>query len=258
VTRRKDGGFDAVARFDYDAQPEARFRIGADGRIANRSTAPDLSKIGVAEVRDRMLSSFVNHAILNRFVHGDIHRGNFRVLADGKTIALFDFGQMVVLKPMHFTAPALFALGVWRKNTGRIAKAVVKMSDQYGGLSRAERVEAEKAIKTAFDEVMTDGGGLSADRLSAALVVGTGRAGLTLASVYPQLIKTSWAMWGNLTAAEKQSQPMGGRTIKRIAGRLGKSLVTKPIPIAAAIDILKRRRVERLLRESAVEPRGKP
>lgn len=253
LTRRKDGGFDATARFEHDAQPEARFRVHRDGRIANLSTAPDLSRVGVAEVRDRMLSSFINHAILNRFVHGDIHRGNFRILADGKTIALFDFGQMVTLKPMHFIAPAMFAVGVWRKNTGRIAKAVVKMSEQYGGMSRSQRSQAEKSVKAAFDEVMAEGGSPSADRLSAALVVGTGRAGLTLASVYPQLIKTSWAMWGNLTDAEKSSQPIGGRTIKRIAGRLGKSLVTKPIPIAVAIDILKQRRIERLLRESAPE-----
>ena len=257
VRRRKDGGFDATARFAHDAQPEARFRIHADGRIANQSTAPDLSRVGVGEIRDKMLGSFINHAILNRFVHGDIHRGNFRILADGKTIALFDFGQMVKLKPMHFTAPAMFALGVWRKNTSRIARAVVKMSDQYSGMGRSQRGEAEKAVKAAFDEVMAEGGSLSADRLSAALVVGTGRAGLTLASVYPQLIKTSWAMWGNLTDAAKQSQPMGGKTVKRIAGRLGKSLVTKPIPIAAAIDILKRRRVERLLRESADDRRAK-
>ncbi len=252
VTRRKGGGFDAVARFDHDAQPEARFRIRQDGRIQNLSTAPDLSKVGVAELRDRMLGSFVNHAILNRFVHGDIHRGNFRILADGKTIALFDFGQMVKLKPMHFTAPAMLALGVWRKNTGRMAKAVVKMSDQYARMSGQERGEAEKAVKAAFDDVMAQGNGtMSADLLSAALVVGTAKAGLTLASVYPQLIKTSWAMWGNLGDAEKASEPMNRRTIKRVAGRLGAALVTKPIPIAVAIDILKQRRIERLLRESA-------
>ena len=252
LARRKDGGFDVRARFDHSTQPEARFRIQRDGRIRNLGTAPDLSKVGVAELRDRMLGSFVNHAILNRFVHGDIHRGNFRILADGKTIALLDFGQMVVLKPMHFTAPAMFALGVWRRNTTRIARAVVRMSDQYGGLSRGQRVDAEKAVKAAFDEVMAKGEGtVSADLLSAALVVGTAKAGLTLASVYPQLIKTSWAMWGNLGDAEKHSEPMNRRTIKRVAGRLGTSLVTKPIPIAVAIDMLKRRRIERILRESA-------
>ena len=256
VTRRKDGGFEAVARFAHDAQPEARFRIQRDGRVVNHSTAPDLSRVGVAELRDRMLGSFVTSAIVNRFVHGDLHRGNFRILADGKTIALLDFGQMVKLKPMHFTAPAMLALGLWRKNTGRIAKAVVKMTEQYGGMSRSERALAEKTVKSAFDDVMAEKeGALSPDMLSAALVVGTGKAGLTLASVYPQLIKTSWAMYGNLTDAEKRSQPMGGRTIKRVAGRLGKSLVTKPIPIAAAIQILKQRRVERLLRESANEQR---
>ena len=256
IGARKRGGFDVAARFDHDAQPEARFRIQRDGRIQNLSTAPDLSQVGVAEMRDRMLGSFVNHAILNRFVHGDIHRGNFRILADGKTIALFDFGQMVKLKPMHFTAPAMFALGVWRKNTGRMAKAVVKMSDQYARLSGKERGEAEKAVKAAFDDAAAQGNGkMSADVLSAALVVGTARAGLTLASVYPQLIKTSWAMWGNLTDTEKLGEPMGRRTIKRVAGRLGTSLVTKPIPVAVAIDILKRRRIERLLRESAPDRR---
>ena len=256
VSRRKDGGFDALARFDHDAQPLARFRIHRDGRIQNLSTAPDLSKLGVAELRDRMLGSFVNHAILNRFVHGDIHRGNFRILADGKTIALLDFGQMVKLKPMHFTAPAMLALGVWRKNTSRIATAVVRMSDQYGSLGRAERMEAEKAVKAAFDDVMVQGSGkLSADLLSAALVMGTAKAGLTLASVYPQLIKTSWAMWGNLSDAEKESEPMNRKTIKRVAGRLGGALVTKPIPISTAIHILKRRRVERILRESAAADR---
>jgi len=218
----------------------------------NHSTAPDLSEVGVAQLRDRMLGTFVNQAILNRFVHGDIHRGNFRILADGKTIALLDFGQMVKLKPMHFTAPAMFALGAWRKNTGRMATAVVKMSDQYARMSGSERREAAKTIKLAFDEIMAQGDGkLSADLLSAALVMGTAKAGLTLASVYPQLIKTSWAMWGNLTDLEKRGGPMGGRTIKRVAKRLGTSLVTKPIPIAVAIDILKQRHVEHVLRESA-------
>ncbi len=104
---------------------------------------------------------------------------------------------------------------------------------------------------------MADGGALTADRMSGALVMGTARAGLTLASVYPQLIKTSWAMWGNLNDAEKQSGPIGGQTIKRVAGRLAKSLVTKPIPIATAIHILKQRRVERILRESRAAAEAK-
>jgi predicted unusual protein kinase regulating ubiquinone biosynthesis (AarF/ABC1/UbiB family) len=251
VSRRNDGGFDAVARFDHDAQPKARFRIHKDGRIQNFSTAPDLSKVGVAELRDRMLGSFVNHAILNRFLHGDIHRGNFRILADGKTIALLDFGQMVKLKPMHFTAPAMLALGAWRRNTGRMAKAIVKMSDQYGSMSRSQRVDAEKALKEALDAALKQGDGkLSPDVLFGALVAGTANAGLTLASVYPQLLKTSWAMWGNLGDAETHSGPMGGRTVKRVAGRLGGALVSKPIPVSTAIHILKRRRVERILRES--------
>ena len=251
VSRRQDGGFDAVARFDHDAQPKARFRIHKDGRIQNLSTAPDLSKVGVAELRDRMIGSFVNHAIVNRFLHGDIHRGNFRILADGKTIALFDFGQMVKLKPMHFTAPAMFALGAWRKNTGRMAKAIVKMSDQYASLSRSQRGDAEKALKEALDAALSQGDGkLSPDVLFGALVAGTAKAGLTLASVYPQLLKTSWAMWGNLGDAEKHSGPMNGRTVKRVAGRLGAAVVSKPIPISTAIHILKRRRVERILRES--------
>ena len=81
-------------------------------------------------------------------------------------------------------------------------------------------------------------------------MVGTTKAGLTLASVYPQLLKTSWAMWGNLSDAEKHSEPMNGRTVKRVAGRLGAAVVSKPIPVSTAIHILKRRRVERILRES--------
>jgi len=253
IARRTDGGFEAVARFDHDAQPEARFQIRRDGRIKNLSTAPDLSQAGVAALRDRLVASFVTHAIVNRFVHGDIHRGNFRILADGKTIALLDFGQMVKLTPMHLTAPAAFAFGLWRRNTGRMARALVKMSDQYDGMSSQQRAEAVKTVRAAFDNVMpADGGRPSSDQLSTALVLGTGRAGLTMPSVYAQLLKTSWAMWGNLNDLKTIAGPVVARQItKRAVGRIGRSLATKPIPISTAIDILKRRRVERILRESA-------
>jgi predicted unusual protein kinase regulating ubiquinone biosynthesis (AarF/ABC1/UbiB family) len=251
VTAAKNA-FEVVARFDSESQPVARFRIGRDGRIKNRSTVPDLSRAGVTAMRDRLLGSFINHIIVNRFVHGDIHRGNFKILNDGKTIVLLDFGQVVKLSVRHFMAPARFGVGFWRKDTGRMAGAVVEMSDQYARLSRGERKTAAQQVKSALDQSMASSGGtMSPELVSEALVSASAKAGLTLSSVYLQWMKTSFAMWGNVSEATARSEPIGRRTITRTAGRMIKSIARKPMPISTAMGILKRRRVERLLRESA-------
>lgn len=253
VTRGAKGDFAAVARFASEAQPVARFTIRRDGRIANRSTVPDLSKQGMTALRDRMLGSFINHIFVNRFVHGDIHRGNFKILADGKTLALLDFGQVVELKPRHFLAPAQLGVGMWRKNTGMMAGAIVSMSDQYAGMSRGERRKASAQVKAVLDASMVERGGVrfTADSLSEALVGASAKAGLTLSSVYLQWMKTSFAMWGNVSEATRKGDPIGLRTGKRVVGRMARSLVSKAPPLGQAMGLLKRRRVERLLRESA-------
>src|SRR5262249_43436214 len=61
------------------------------GAIEPRSVMPDLSERGLATLRDRLLSLFVNQFLRGR-VHGDPHEGNFFILPDGKTIGLMDFG----------------------------------------------------------------------------------------------------------------------------------------------------------------------
>jgi predicted unusual protein kinase regulating ubiquinone biosynthesis (AarF/ABC1/UbiB family) len=257
VTRDQKGDFEAVARFDSEAQPVARFKIRArDGRIFDRSTVPELSKEGMTALRDRMLGSFINHILVNRYVHGDIHRGNFKILADGRTLALLDFGQVVELKPRHFTAPAQLAVGLWRKNTGVMASAIVSMSDQFASMSRSERRKAAADVKSVLDESMAagdPGSRFSPEALSGALVGASAKAGLTLSSVYLQWMKTSFAMWGNVSEATTRADPIGLRTGKRTVGRMVRSLAIKSSPLSTAMAILKRRRVERLLRESAPE-----
>lgn len=130
-------------QFHEDKQPPAQIFVrDKDAAIIPKTIVPDLSEHGIAALRDRLGSTFINQ-VLAGLLHGDPHEGNFFIMPDGKTIALLDFGLAIELKLHDALGPLKLLAGAMMQEPRQMAEAIASMAIIDPSLSE----RAKKRIK---------------------------------------------------------------------------------------------------------------
>jgi ubiquinone biosynthesis protein len=127
----------AAAEFAANTEADARFRVPrplwhlsgkrvmvldwAEGVPLGDNAALDALGIDRAELGERVLTLFLNHALRDGYFHADMHQGNLKVAADGTLIAL-DFGIMGAIDDYTRRVYAEILHGFIRKDYRRVAE----------------------------------------------------------------------------------------------------------------------------------------
>lgn len=216
-------GMRATITFKDPKQPPATvFVRNKDASIHARSEIPDLTERGIAALRDRLGSTFVNQ-LLAGLLHGDPHEGNFFVMPDGKTVALIDFGLAIELGLHDTIGPLKLIAGAIMKEPKQMAKALASMAMEDPNASHIDHqrvvVKLTRACRTLLDEVEAEmatrrgdltipPASLFAQRvmlsLERSLDVMLNRVGLAPKAHMLQSLKATFSMGGNLAAIEAE------------------------------------------------------
>jgi predicted unusual protein kinase regulating ubiquinone biosynthesis (AarF/ABC1/UbiB family) len=241
------------------------------GRIVGPvfETAPDLSPEAVAQLRDRLISTFIAQVFLGLF-HGDPHEGNFFVMADGRTIALLDYGLSLSLGWRHFSAPMAVLSGALLGKPKMMAKALVDMSAAAETMSETQRAAAiertEKSLKQFFREIEDKAADvhqgriqrcfeLTVQRLGAAIERAWSQDGLGPAPIYLLTTKAVLAMAGNVAAIDRGTDVPKRRLRSgyRVLRQVYIHKTPTPTPVFRAIKAKKVRRLNAAARAVAVD-----
>ncbi len=220
--RTREGLRATIVFKDPKQPPAAVFVRNKDAQIEPRSEVPDLTEHGIAALRDRLGSTFVNQ-LLAGLLHGDPHEGNFFIMPDGKTVALLDFGLAIDLKLHDTVGPLKLIASAILREPKQMARALASMAmeDPNGShidhqrvvvkLTRAcrtliEEVDAQMALRRADPTIPP--AALFVQRISLALErsidVMLNRVGLAPKAHVLQSLKATFSMGGNLAAIEAE------------------------------------------------------
>ncbi len=241
---KKPGGWLATVATDHPLYPALKLRIADDGVITHVQVPPILKDDDVRLMRDRFLASVLSQAVVHGRVHGDPHKGNWGVLADGQTIVMLDFGKMIDLKKKHLMAPLSLAWNWFRKDLDGMADAALTMSTVT---DRGKAKEAKRALVGALSELQDTAPGKKPKRLEPDQIIGTVTAtlashGLGLSSVYTQSIKAGFSFAGNFSGlAEVGAGDLGLGSIAR-AGRIagGDALDSATLGVVGSVIALRK------------------
>jgi predicted unusual protein kinase regulating ubiquinone biosynthesis (AarF/ABC1/UbiB family) len=220
---------------------------------------PDLSPEAVAQLRDRLASTFVAQIFMG-LVHGDPHMGNFVIMADGITVALFDYGLTLSLGWRHFSAPLSLLTGALLGKPRMIAKALVDMSAANETMTSSARAAAidrtEQSLRPFFRDISQKSTDLYSGRIERQfkvtlkrLEVAVDRAwnsdGLTPAPTYLLLVKAILAMAGNFEVIDRRPDVPTGRLLT--GARVLRQLHIQRLPVPKPLlRYIKKKKVERL------------
>ncbi|MDK3017698.1 2-polyprenylphenol 6-hydroxylase [Pseudodonghicola flavimaris] len=93
----------------------------ADGIPLGDNDALDAAGLDRAELGERVLTLFLNHALRDGFFHADMHQGNLKVAATGEIIA-YDFGIMGHIDEYTRRVYAEILYGFIRRDYKRVAE----------------------------------------------------------------------------------------------------------------------------------------
>lgn len=170
----------AAAEFAANTESDARFRVPAplwnlsgrrvmvldwaEGVPLGDNAALDALGIDRAELGERVLTLFLNHALRDGYFHGDMHQGNLKVAPDGTLIAL-DFGIMGAIDDYTRRVYAEILHGFIRKDYRRVAEVHFE-----AGYVPADRDidEFARALRSVGEPIF----GMDATRISMARLLG--------------------------------------------------------------------------------------
>ncbi|MEM7519798.1 MAG: 2-polyprenylphenol 6-hydroxylase [Pseudomonadota bacterium] len=93
----------------------------AEGTPLGDNDALDAAGHNRADLGNRVLQLFLNHALRDGYFHGDMHQGNLKVAANGDIIA-YDFGIMGYIDPYTRRVYAEIIYGFTQRDYKRVAK----------------------------------------------------------------------------------------------------------------------------------------
>lgn len=147
------GGYRLTVAFDSTVQPAAQIEVTSKGRLRALGTVPELSVRGVIGLQRRMLGAFITSAHQG-VVHGDPHQGNLRVLADGKTLALLDFGNVVRVPATTKTGLAMALRGLALGRSTTIARGLLQTVSSFASLDAPRQQHAIRATSGLVRELL--------------------------------------------------------------------------------------------------------
>jgi predicted unusual protein kinase regulating ubiquinone biosynthesis (AarF/ABC1/UbiB family) len=241
VSQNGSKGRVVEVEFIDSRQPSARVFVDSQTlELRPLTEAPDLSEAAIADLRDHLVSTFANQAVRG-FLHGDMHAGNFFIMPDGKTIAILDMGLMIDMEVADITGPLRLLAGAILDLPHNMARAVVGVSSASEALD-ADQVRAiQTRLASSFETLLQEARAKPprADQSSAtkpesektqalswlqrltrllcrSAQVSVGEGGLVPSGHYMQLLKTTFAMVGNMAAFEAV-RPSRVKMIARLA-----------------------------------------
>src|ERR1044071_8344992 len=122
---------------------------------------PIVNNDDVRDVRDRFMASLLSQVFVHGRVHGDPHKGNWGLMADGKTIVMLDFGKMIDLRKKHLAAPLQVAWNWYRRDPEGMADAILSMSTHTG---KAKSSDARPALVDALKELQKSAQSVQGDK----------------------------------------------------------------------------------------------
>jgi ubiquinone biosynthesis protein len=124
--------FAATTATDKDLMvPEVRWHLSsrrvmtldwAEGISVSDIAALDAARHDRVRLAERVLQSFLSHALRDGYFHADMHQGNLKVAADGRLI-LLDFGIMGRIDDYTRRTYAEILFGFMRRDYHRVAEA---------------------------------------------------------------------------------------------------------------------------------------
>jgi hypothetical protein len=220
--------------------PLIKLSISDIGVIKHVLAPPILKDSEVRLVRDRFLGSLLSQALVHGRVHGDPHKGNWGLLADGQTIVMLDFGKMIDLEKKQLLAPISLAWNWFRQDPGGMAAAAITMATPT---TKEKRAEAKQVLERALAELRDKGGTRAEpDQIIAAVTGALAESGLGLSPVYTQSIKAGFSYAGNFTGlAEVGAGDVGFGSIARASSiAAGDVLDTATLGIVGGVLALRK------------------
>jgi predicted unusual protein kinase regulating ubiquinone biosynthesis (AarF/ABC1/UbiB family) len=194
VVKREAGGYVVSVNTAHPMFSLVTLKIEDNGVIRHVKVPPIIKDEAVRQVRDHFLASLLSQAVVHGRVHGDPHKGNWGVLADGQTIVMLDFGKVIDLEKKQLMAPVRLAWNWFRKDASGMADAVLTMTDSKNG----DRKAAKASLTAALGDLVKKGTDRAAPEEIVALISATlAQHGLGLSSVYTQGIKAGFSFAGN-------------------------------------------------------------
>ena len=121
ATTRDDPDFH-VPSVHWDLSARRVMTLGwAEGINAGDLDAIDAAGFDRAALAERILQSFLRHALRDGFFHGDMHQGNLKIAPDGAILA-YDFGIMGRIDAYTRRAYAEILIGFIRRDYRRVAE----------------------------------------------------------------------------------------------------------------------------------------
>jgi ubiquinone biosynthesis protein len=97
---------------------------------------------------ERLINMFLEQLLYEGVIHGDLHTGNIGLA--GKSLVLYDFGNIIRITPQYKTAIRDFVYGVQTKNLDAVMDNMVKM-----GMVVRDREVTKIFVKQYFDYLDT-------------------------------------------------------------------------------------------------------
>ncbi len=121
ATTRDDDGF-RVPPVLWNLSARRVMTLGwAEGINAADLAAIDAAGLDRAALAERIMQSFLRHALRDGFFHGDMHQGNLKIAADGAILA-YDFGIMGRIDAYTRRVYAEILMGFIRRDFRRVAE----------------------------------------------------------------------------------------------------------------------------------------
>ncbi|MBW7921859.1 MAG: 2-polyprenylphenol 6-hydroxylase [Rubellimicrobium sp.] len=121
ASTRDDPGF-RVPSVVWEFSARRVMTLGwAEGVNAGDLAAIDAAGFDRTALAERILQSFLRHALRDGFFHGDMHQGNLKIAPDGAIIA-YDFGIMGRIDAYTRRAYAEILIGFIRRDYRRVAE----------------------------------------------------------------------------------------------------------------------------------------
>ena len=136
---------------DDPTMNSAEIFVANDGKVSTTTTLPDLSSRGAAALRDR-LRTVLMVQLIQGFLHGDPHEGNFFVMPDGVTVGLIDFGLALDVGLLDAKGPINLLAGAMLEDPRQMAEAMFQLSTARD-LEGDAREEALKPLVEFFGQL---------------------------------------------------------------------------------------------------------